>query len=210
MPSYNELKNMLLSEEPNYQGIVYSIGQDELNHLDDIIKNEAPSLGAKAASVAGLMTGAGAIELLESAMASPHEVVRIAAAAYLSSKPTGLVSGALLTALGDPSDQVRFVVLDRWQSTTLPSEEIMETLVKIWGEDSQEYVRESAYKLLGLFRRLNHYCANKNTREVHRISALTSRCQLDKIKRFRPYSTIQAAHNDGYDNCAYCIGDSMR
>lgn len=51
--------------------------------------------------------------------------------------------------------------------------------------------------------------------EVHDLLNDKLQCQIDEIIKsenaviFNP-DTLKQAHNEGYDNCAYCIGDSMR
>jgi len=51
--------------------------------------------------------------------------------------------------------------------------------------------------------------------EVHDLLNEKPQCQIDEIIRsgnaviFNP-DTLEQVHNEGYDNCAYCIGDSMR
>jgi len=55
--------------------------------------------------------------------------------------------------------------------------------------------------------------ASPSKREVHDLDQETSNCQIDEIIRAghdRPYNTREAAKRDGYDNCAYCIGNSNR
>ena len=62
------------------------------------------------------------------------------------------------------------------------------------------------------------YCGNTNTTEVHDLDnekTSPSECQIDEIiaaehaKAFDP-DTLDQAHSEGYDNCAYCIGGSIR
>ena len=59
------------------------------------------------------------------------------------------------------------------------------------------------------------YLGNKNTTEVHQLSTETSQCQIGEILdagnavKFIP-DTLAEAHNNGYDNCAYCLGGSLR
>lgn len=56
---------------------------------------------------------------------------------------------------------------------------------------------------------------NKNTTEVHDLKVEWVECQIDKIVshkhavQFTPDS-LDEAHREGYDNCAYCIGNSTR
>jgi hypothetical protein len=59
------------------------------------------------------------------------------------------------------------------------------------------------------------YLGNTNTLEVHNLNVETDQCQVDEILNaghsviFIP-DTLGQAHSDGYDNCAYCIGNSTR
>lgn len=64
-------------------------------------------------------------------------------------------------------------------------------------------------------RDLKSYLGNTNTTEVHELANETLNCQIEEIINaghavgFTP-DTLQEAHNCGYDNCHYCIGDSKR
>lgn len=59
------------------------------------------------------------------------------------------------------------------------------------------------------------YLANKSPskKEVHDLDNEKALCQIDEVIRAghdEPYDTLAAAHADGYDNCAYCLGGSTR
>ena len=59
------------------------------------------------------------------------------------------------------------------------------------------------------------YLANTSPskREVHDLDNEKPNCQIDEIIRAgnnKPYTSLAVAHRDGYDNCAYCIGNSNR
>ncbi len=62
------------------------------------------------------------------------------------------------------------------------------------------------------------YLANTSPskREVHDLDnekTGANQCQIDEIIRAgneKPYNSLDAAHRDGYDNCAYCLGNSTR
>lgn len=57
------------------------------------------------------------------------------------------------------------------------------------------------------------YLANKNEMEVHDLDNEKVNCQIDEIIAAGndvPYTSLSDAHRDGYDNGAYCIGDSER
>jgi len=57
--------------------------------------------------------------------------------------------------------------------------------------------------------------SSPSKKEVHHLNNEKTNCQVDKILRaghavgFSP-DTLEKAHSDGYDNCAYCIGESTR
>ena len=61
------------------------------------------------------------------------------------------------------------------------------------------------------------YLGNSDTdhMEVHNLWNEKPQCQIDEIISaenavvFSP-DTLEQAHNEGYDNCAYCIGSSTR
>lgn len=56
------------------------------------------------------------------------------------------------------------------------------------------------------------YLGNRKTTEVHDLHNEKSRCQISKIKteHRRPFSTLRAALDAGYDRCAHCLGGSTR
>ena len=59
------------------------------------------------------------------------------------------------------------------------------------------------------------YLANTSPskREVHNLDNEKVACQIDEIIKAghdKPYSSVEAARRDGYDNCAHCIGGSTR
>ena len=58
--------------------------------------------------------------------------------------------------------------------------------------------------------------ASPTKREVHDLDNEKTgahQCQIDEIIRAgndRPYDSLALAHTHGYDNCAYCLGNSTR
>ena len=63
------------------------------------------------------------------------------------------------------------------------------------------------------YRNLQYYGNSSPSKmEVHHVPSETPNCQLNEIKagvRFVP-DTLEEAHRNGYDNCAWCIGGSTR
>lgn len=55
--------------------------------------------------------------------------------------------------------------------------------------------------------------ASPTKMEVHDLDSEKSQCQIDEIiaaGNDRPFTSLDAARAKGYDNCAYCIGNSQR
>jgi hypothetical protein len=55
--------------------------------------------------------------------------------------------------------------------------------------------------------------ASPSKREVHDLDRETTQCQINEIiaaGNDRPFNSLEAAHAQGYDNCAYCLGSSRR
>lgn len=59
------------------------------------------------------------------------------------------------------------------------------------------------------------FLGNTNKTEVHDLRNEKGNCQINEILKaghavgFRP-DTLEQAHSEDYDNCAYCIGGSTR
>ncbi len=61
---------------------------------------------------------------------------------------------------------------------------------------------------------MTKFLGNTNTTEVHNLYNIQVNCQINEIKPehkkyFNP-DTLDQAHREGFDNCAYCIGGSTR
>lgn len=60
------------------------------------------------------------------------------------------------------------------------------------------------------------YLGNTNTDEVHDLDSedtSAAGCQIDEIINAghdKPFNSLTAAHNAGYDNCAKCLTGSTR
>lgn len=55
------------------------------------------------------------------------------------------------------------------------------------------------------------YCGNTRTKEVHDLDNEKTQCQIDEIisaGNAVPFYLLATAHQNGYDNCAYCLGSS--
>ena len=59
------------------------------------------------------------------------------------------------------------------------------------------------------------FVGNIDKKEVHDLDnekTGKNECQIDEIKQVRTFNpdTLDQAHGEGYDNCAYCLGGSTR
>jgi hypothetical protein len=56
------------------------------------------------------------------------------------------------------------------------------------------------------------YLGNKNTKEVHDTTNEMEQCQLREIRTEHKvwFDSLNQAHVNGFDNCAWCIGNSKR
>lgn len=57
------------------------------------------------------------------------------------------------------------------------------------------------------------YLGNTRTKEVHDLDNEKVNCQIEEIIRAgndTPFHSLSMAHAQGFDNCAYCLGNSHR
>ncbi len=55
--------------------------------------------------------------------------------------------------------------------------------------------------------------SNPSSMEVHDLDNENTNCQIDTIisnGHDKPFTSLETAHQAGYDNGAWCIGDSKR
>ncbi|MHC4473161.1 MAG: hypothetical protein ACYTDY_04450 [Planctomycetota bacterium] len=56
------------------------------------------------------------------------------------------------------------------------------------------------------------YVGNKNEKEVHDLDNEQTNCQIDEIKvdHVEMFDSLDTAYAASYDNCHWCLGDSLR
>lgn len=57
------------------------------------------------------------------------------------------------------------------------------------------------------------YLGNTNEKEVHDLDNETVNCQINEIiaaGHDMPFTSLVVAKLSGFDNCAYCVGNSLR
>ena len=98
-------------DEPDYAALT-ALGPDAVPHLATLVRSGDPGIASKAAYLASLIQTDESVDALSSAVASPHEVVRVAAAAGLRNLP-GPQAARLADRLLDDGDAgVRKVTLN--------------------------------------------------------------------------------------------------
>ena len=67
-----------MADEPDYEQIANKIGSESIDHLETIIKEEDPFVGAKATYLASLIPSQKSINVLKLASQNQHPEVRVA------------------------------------------------------------------------------------------------------------------------------------
>ena len=68
------------TDEPEYAALA-ALGPEAVPHLKVLVRSDDPGIAAKAAYLATLIESNESVDVMEAACASPHETVRVAAAA---------------------------------------------------------------------------------------------------------------------------------
>jgi HEAT repeat protein len=90
------------TDEPEYAALA-AIGPEAVPHLKVLVRSEDPGIAAKAAYLATLIESDESADVMEAASASPHETVRVAAAAGMRNL-TAAKAGPWVERLLDDSD----------------------------------------------------------------------------------------------------------
>jgi len=94
------------TDEPDYAALA-TLGQEAVPHLKVLVQSEDPGIAAKAAYLASLIESDESMEVIEAATASPHETVRVAAAAGLRNLTAAQAGPAVERLLDDQDAGVR-------------------------------------------------------------------------------------------------------
>lgn len=139
-----DVVNQLDREEPDYRQAA-RLGPDALPFVRQLIEGDNIALASKAAFLAGQISGAGSLQVLEIASRHPDPVVRVAAAASARNF-TGLSSALANTFLNDTDPGVR-----KWGLRSLEAshpEGIRTKLEEIMRDDPEPALREHARRVI--------------------------------------------------------------
>jgi HEAT repeat protein len=106
-----DVLKQLDKDEPDYAALT-ALGPDAVPHLANLVRSGEPGIASKAAYLASLIQTDESVDALSSAIASPHEVVRVAAAAGLRNLPAPQAARLADRLLDDRDAGVRKVALN--------------------------------------------------------------------------------------------------
>ena len=106
-----DVLRQLDTDEPDYAALT-ALGPDAVPHLVTLIRSEDPGIASKAAYLASLIQTDESVDALTAAIASPHDAVRVAAAAGLRNLPTTQAARLADRLLDDGDAGVRKVALN--------------------------------------------------------------------------------------------------
>jgi HEAT repeat protein len=101
-----QVRQQLDRDEPDYNALA-ALGVEALPHLAVLVRDDDPGLAAKAAYLASLLQGDDAADVVQAAAESPHETVRVAAAAGLRNLDKGRALPTVDRLLDDKDVGVR-------------------------------------------------------------------------------------------------------
>ncbi len=101
-----QVQFQLDTDEPNYTALA-QLGAESVPILALLVRGAAPGIASKAAYLASLIDSDDAHELVENAASSPHDIVRVAAAAGLRNLAPEQVTSTVDRLLDDKDVGVR-------------------------------------------------------------------------------------------------------
>ena len=107
MPNLDETRRELDKDELDYPALARQLGPDALPELHALVSEDEPRIASKAAYLAGLIAGPTSQEVVALAALSRHDVVRVAAAATLTTLPAEHAATIAAQLLTDPDTGVR-------------------------------------------------------------------------------------------------------
>jgi len=137
-------------DEPNYTRAA-QLGPEALPHLRQIVEADDPLRASKAAYLASLIPGPGAVEILRAAAQRREPEIRVTVAHAL--RNTGEATSELLAGLLDDQDSgVRKVALSSVKHLRLPA--LREKVARIAQHDPEAFLRSIAAETISAMDRV--------------------------------------------------------
>ena len=141
-----QVREALAPDEPDYEHLPEELGEDALPHLRKLVRDEDPLLAGKAASLAGMIGGPKAANVLKAASAHRNPAVRQAAAGSAADLAPEDAERVLVQLMDDKdSAVVRRAVI---ASTRVPLPAIERELERLRKSRRSAYVKKAAAKAL--------------------------------------------------------------
>jgi len=140
-----ELRTALDRDELNYPALAAQAGPGSIDELEALVAEDDPRIAPKAAYLAGLIDADGSERVVDLASRSRHDVVRVSAAAALSSLTQDRANAIADRLLTDPDAGIRARAV---KSVGTLSGDIRLSLRKVADEDDDEGVRALAERLV--------------------------------------------------------------
>jgi HEAT repeat protein len=132
-------------DEPNYERLA-RLGPAALPHLEALAQSDDPLLASKATYASSLIPGRRAAQVLQAAATSPHDTVRVAAAAGARNLDSADAREVLERLLGDGDTGVRKFALRSTQAMRLA--ELKPRVEEVAASDAVESLRSLATQTL--------------------------------------------------------------
>jgi len=129
------------TDEPDYAALA-TLGPEAVPHLKVLVRSDDPGVAAKAAYLASLIETDESLEVVEAASASPHETVRVAAAAGLRNLAPAQAGPTVERLLDNEDAGVRKQALQA--VTALGMSDLEPKVKKMAAEDPEEGLRQLA------------------------------------------------------------------
>lgn len=142
MPSLDETRRELDKDELDYPALARQLGPDALPELQALVAEDEPRIASKAAYLAGVIAGPAAEEVVALAAISRHDVVRVAAAATLTTLPAEHAATIAARLLSDPDTGVRARALK--SAARLDETTVTARVKTMAAEDPEPAVRDLA------------------------------------------------------------------
>lgn len=147
MPTLEEVRRELDKDELDYPALASKLGKEVLPELKALVIEDEPRIASKAAYLAGLISGEEAAHVVELASHSRHDIVRVSAAAAITTLPPNLTREIAERLLEDPDIGVRARALKSAARVGHPA--LSERVRRMAHEDPEASVRELAKELAG-------------------------------------------------------------
>ncbi len=147
MPSAKEVRAALDKDELDYGALARELGEDALPQLQELVAEDDPRIASKAAYLAALIGGTSSDDILATAAHSRHDVVRVSAAAALSTLPAGRGKRVAELLLADPDAGVRARAMR--SAVQLDDSELTRSVEEMARQDDDPAVRNLATRLTG-------------------------------------------------------------